>query len=197
MHDALTAWGAFTVIGPVGGGHRNLVLEIERQGRRLAARRSRRDAASLDWEIGLLDYLAGQGMRVPEVIPALDGRRHVDGVIVQSWLEGSPPALRDWPRVASLLRGLHQITAGWPQRPGFASTSELRGRPRGGDVDLTVMPAEAVAACRRAWAQLAAVPQAVVHGDPGPSNVRVSEQGEVGLLDWDEAPRRPRRPGPS
>ena len=48
------------------------------------------------------------------------------------------------------------------------------------------MPAGAVAACRRAWALLDGVPEAVVHGDPGPSNIRVTEAG-VGLLDWDEA----------
>jgi Ser/Thr protein kinase RdoA (MazF antagonist) len=48
------------------------------------------------------------------------------------------------------------------------------------------MPVEAVAACRRAWAGLAGTPEAVVHGDPGASNIRVSEDG-VGLLDWDEA----------
>jgi hypothetical protein len=62
---------------------------------------------------------------------------------------------------------LHEVTAGWPQRPGFASTRELLGTDRGGDVDLTVMPPSAVAACGRAWAGLAGVPEAVVHGDPG------------------------------
>ncbi len=48
------------------------------------------------------------------------------------------------------------------------------------------MPAAAVAACRRAWARLDGTPEAVVHGDPGPANIRISAAG-VGLIDWDEA----------
>jgi Ser/Thr protein kinase RdoA (MazF antagonist) len=48
------------------------------------------------------------------------------------------------------------------------------------------MPVEAVAACRRAWAALAGSVEAVVHGDPGPANIRITAAG-VGLLDWDEA----------
>jgi aminoglycoside phosphotransferase (APT) family kinase protein len=78
------------------------------------------------------------------------------------------------------------VTAGWPQRPGFASTRELLTAERGGDVDLTRMPADAVAACRAAWQRLAGRPEAVVHGDPGPPNIRITPDG-VGLLDWDEA----------
>ena len=186
MRDVLAAWGPLTVVGPAGEGNRNVVLELRRGRQRLAARRSRRQAASLAWEIGLLDHLAGHGFRVPAVIPSLDGRRHIDGVVVQSWLDGSPPGPGDWPAVAAELRRLHRLTAGWQQRPGFASTRELLTADGGGDVDLTAMPAGAVAACRRAWALLDGVPEAVVHGDPGPSNIRVTEAG-VGLLDWDEA----------
>jgi hypothetical protein len=50
------------------------------------------------------------------------------------------------------------------------------------------MPPEAVADCRRAWSRLEGTPQAVVHGDPGPANIRVTSHG-AGLLDWDEARR--------
>ena len=48
------------------------------------------------------------------------------------------------------------------------------------------MPPAVAVACRRAWARLDGVPEAVVHGDPGPPNIRVTSDG-VGLLDWDEA----------
>ena len=48
------------------------------------------------------------------------------------------------------------------------------------------MPAQAVAACRRAWAALAGSAEAVVHGDPGSANIRVTASG-VGLLDRDES----------
>jgi Ser/Thr protein kinase RdoA (MazF antagonist) len=184
--DALAAWGAVRVTGRLGGGNRNTVLEIRRGDERLVARRSRREAASLEWEAGLLDHLAARGLRVPRVVPALDGRRHVAGVMVQSWLDGDPPGPGDWPAVAATLRRLHEATAGWPQRPGFASTQQLLSVDSGGDVDLTAMPAQAVAACRRAWAGLAGGPEAVVHGDPSPANIRITPAGP-GLLDWDEA----------
>jgi aminoglycoside phosphotransferase (APT) family kinase protein len=48
------------------------------------------------------------------------------------------------------------------------------------------MPPGAVADCRAAWRLLAGTPAAVVHGDPGPANIRMDDPG-VGLLDWDEA----------
>jgi Ser/Thr protein kinase RdoA (MazF antagonist) len=195
VHDGLVleilgAWGEPEVVGPLSG-NRNTVWEIrlggrELAGQRLAARASRREPASLDWEIALLDHLASHGLLVPATVPALDGRRQVDGVVVQTWVDGMPPRPDDWPGVLAALRRLHQLTAGWPQRPGFASTGELLTAERGGDVDLTRMPAGAVIECRGAWAALAGTPEAVVHGDPGADNIRVSPAG-VGLLDWDEA----------
>ncbi|HEY0453457.1 phosphotransferase [Actinophytocola sp.] len=100
-------------------------------------------------------------------------------------MAGREPGAGDWPAVARELRRLHSLTAGWPQRPGFRSTTELLTADRGGDVDLTAMPADAVAACRRAWAALGG-PHSVVHGDPCAANVRMSAAG-IGLLDWDEA----------
>jgi len=184
--DVLAAWGSVTVTGPLGGGNRNSVLELRRGRERLVARRSRRPPASLDWEVGLLDHLARHGLRVPSVIPARDGRRHVDGVVVLSWLDGHPPRPGDWPAVAAALRKLHAVTAGWPQRPGFASTEELITAHRSGDADLSIMPPDAVADCRAAWRRLAGTPMAVVHGDPGPANIRMTGAGP-GLLDWDEA----------
>jgi Ser/Thr protein kinase RdoA (MazF antagonist) len=186
VRGVLEAWGRLRVVGRLGGGNRNEVLEVRRGAERLVARRSRRSPASLSWEVRLLEQLTRCGLRVPAVVPALDGRRHVDGVIVMGWLEGRPPQADDWPVVAAALRRVHEVTHGWPQRPGAASTQDLLTAQRGGDVDLARMPVEAVAACRRAWAALAGSAEAVVHGDPGPTNVRISESG-VGLLDWDES----------
>jgi Ser/Thr protein kinase RdoA (MazF antagonist) len=186
MHKVLAAWGDVTVAGPLGGGNRNTVLELRRGQDRLVARRSRRTPASLDWEVDLLEHLARNGVRVPSVVPALDGRRHIDGVMVQSWLDGIAPESRYWSDIAATLRRVHAVTAGWPQRPGFASTRELLETDRGGDVDLSLMPPAAVAACRAAWRRMRGRPEAVVHGDPGPANIRMSLAG-VGLLDWDES----------
>jgi len=186
VRDLLKAWGPLEVIGVLGGGNRNTVLEARLDVQRVVVRRSRRPSASLAWEADLLEHLARNGLRVPAVVPAHGGRRHIDGVMVQTWLDGAPPETADWPAVAAYLRRLHEITATWPQRPGSASTRDLLTTDRGGDVDLSAMPPDAVADCRRAWARLQGSPQAVVHGDPGPANVRISADGP-GLLDWDEA----------
>jgi Ser/Thr protein kinase RdoA (MazF antagonist) len=181
----LSAWGQVTVVGRLGGGHRNEVLELRRGGERLVCRITHRSAASLEWELELMGFLAGHGFVVPEVVPTDAGQLQVDGTVVQRWLPGRPPTAYDWPAVAAELERLHALTADYPQRPDFLSTVDLLTAERGGDVDLTAMPPEAVAACRAAWAALEG-PHAVVHGDPGESNVRVTDAG-IGLLDWDEA----------
>jgi thiamine kinase-like enzyme len=72
------------------------------------------------------------------------------------------------------------------QRPGFLSAPDLLSAERGGDVDLTVMPTEAVRRCRAAWARLAGYPATLVHGDPGECNILMGDSGVV-LLDWDES----------
>jgi Ser/Thr protein kinase RdoA (MazF antagonist) len=58
---------------------------------------------------------------------------------------------------------------------------------KGGDIDLTRMPAELVRACRQAWRVLGKEPHAVVHGDLSPGNILVDETGGLVLIDWDEA----------
>jgi Ser/Thr protein kinase RdoA (MazF antagonist) len=63
----------------------------------------------------LLGYLADRGFAVPAVIPALDGRRRVGGIVVQAWLGGVPPGQADWAAVDAELRRLHAATAGWPR----------------------------------------------------------------------------------
>jgi Ser/Thr protein kinase RdoA (MazF antagonist) len=186
IRAALAAWDSVAMVGPLGGGNRTTAVEVRRGGERLVAHLSRRSPASLDWQIRLVGHLARHGLVVPAMVQAGDGRYHVDGVTVERWLDGRAPGPADWPAVVTTLRRLHELTAGWPQRPGFASTRELLSQERGGDVDLSLMPAGAVAACRQAWAGLAAGPHTVVHGDPGPANIRITSDG-VGLLDWDEA----------
>lgn len=180
------AWDGVRLTRRLGGGYRNEVWAARRGGQSLVARRSRRGAESLTWELDLLEFLRAHAFAVPECLPARDGRRHVDGVVVQTWLDGEPPAHDDWPAVVAQLRRLHELTAGWPQRPGHASTVEMLTAEHGGDVDLRVMPGDAVVRCRAAWAPLVGWPTSVVHGDPGAANIRL-HGGRVGLLDWDEA----------
>lgn len=162
-------------------------------GRRTAVRASRHAAAALEWELDLLDHLAGAGLRVPAPLRTGDGRRHVDGVVVAPWLDGHPPrAKAEWEAVVATLGAVHAATLGWPQRPGFAACADLPVARRGGDVDLDALPGDLAALCEPAWAALgahepAAGTRSVVHGCPGRAgNLRlVGEQ--VALLGWDAA----------
>jgi Ser/Thr protein kinase RdoA (MazF antagonist) len=88
--------------------------------------------------------------------------------------------------LAATLRRLHELTVGWPQRPGWRSSTDLLHTETGTKIDLGAMPSEAVARCRAAWARLAGRPTCVVHGDPNPGNIRMTET-QVAMIDWDEA----------
>jgi Ser/Thr protein kinase RdoA (MazF antagonist) len=104
-----------------------------------------------------------------------------------TYVEGGPPeTAADWRRVADTLRWLHRLTQGWPQRPGWRSSTDLLHAETGTKVDLGAMPTEGVARCRAAWARLVGRETCVVHGDPNNRNVRLTTD-RVALIDWDEA----------
>ncbi len=186
--DALSFWGPGTTrVERLAGGVANDVWSVHIDGRLAVGRLGTRNHADLDWEAALLKFLAREGLAVPEPIPTRDGRLHAGGLMVMTWVEGGPPdTAADWQRTADTLKQLHRLTAGWPQRPGWRSSSELLVADSGTRIDLSAMPAEAVQRCRAAWARLAGRPTAVVHGDPNPRNVRVTAD-RVGLIDWDES----------
>lgn len=186
--EALAQWGDdVTRIEPLSGGVANDVWSVRLNGRRAVARLGTRSDADLDWETNLLQHLDRAGLTVPVPIPTTDGRRFADGLVLMTYLEGDPPeAEADWRRVAATLRRLHELTEGWPQRPGWRSSTDLLHADSGTKVDLTAMPAEGVARCRAAWARLAGRPTSVVHGDPNPRNVRITPE-RVALIDWDES----------
>jgi Ser/Thr protein kinase RdoA (MazF antagonist) len=182
-------WGGNVVVEAVPSeGVRNEVAAVRVDDRLAVALRSRRSEASLDWELDLVEHLDRCGVVVPVPLPTRSGTRRVGGLTVRTGIHGRAPASDDdWRQVIRELKRLHELTANWPQRPGFASTRELLTVERGGDVDLSAMPRDAVAACRAAWAALPDTDRAhVIHGDPGRPNIRISDVG-VGLLDWDEA----------
>lgn len=187
LAQSLTAWSGVELGAALTGGARNEVFVAARGGQRLVVRRSGRSGAALEWELDLVEHLDRQGVGVPRLVPSDDGRRHVGGVVVHRFVDGRPPGdERDWRAAARALTAVHELTAGWPQRPGFASSGQLMTADRGGDVCLDAMPPRAVRAVRAAWRPLQTGPRCAVHGDVGAGNILVHE-GRVTLLDWDEA----------
>ncbi|HEV2505316.1 MAG TPA: phosphotransferase [Mesorhizobium sp.] len=184
--ETLELWGA-TRIEALSGGVANDVWSVRVGGELAVARLGSRSDADLAWETGLLQHLDRNGMTVPVPIPTRGGRLFADGLMVMRYVEGGPPETEaDWRRVAGTLRQLHRLTLGWPQRPGWRSSTDLLSATTGTKVDLTAMPSEGVARCRAAWARLAGRQTAVVHGDPNPRNIRINAE-RVAMIDWDES----------
>jgi Ser/Thr protein kinase RdoA (MazF antagonist) len=186
--ETLEQWGDdVTRVAPLTGGVANQVWSVRVDGQLAVGRLGARSDADLAWETGLLRHLDRAGLTVPVPIATTDGRWFVDGLVVMTYLEGGPPETEaDWRRVADTLRQLHRLTQGWPQRPGWRSSTDLLQAETGTKVDLGAMPPEGVARCRAAWARLVGRPTCVVHGDPNPGNIRITAD-RVALIDWDES----------
>ncbi|MGR9470649.1 phosphotransferase enzyme family protein [Rhizobium leguminosarum] len=170
------------------GGVANDVWSVRVHGQIAVARLARRTDADLASETGLIQYLDSQGMHVPVPIPTTDGRLFLDGLVVMKYIEGGPPETQsDWHRVADTLRELHRLTRGWPQRPGWRSSTDLLHAETGTRINLAAMPPEGVIRCRAAWARFVGRQTCIVHGNPNsPANVRMTAD-RVALIDWDES----------
>jgi len=186
--DALQQWGDDVArLEPLTGGVANQVWSVRVEGRLAIGRLGARSDADLAWETDLLRFLHSEGLTVPMPIATTDGRLFADGLVVMTYLEGGPPETEtDWRRVAATLRQLHTLTRGWPQRPGWRSSTDLLDADTGTKIDLGAMPPEGVARCRAAWARLAGRAACVVHGDPNPGNIRMTAD-RVAMIDWDES----------
>jgi Ser/Thr protein kinase RdoA (MazF antagonist) len=186
--ETLEQWGDDAArIERLAGGVANDVWSVRVNGRLAVGRLGARSDADLAWETALLQHLDRAGLTVPVPIPTTDGRLFADGVVVMTYVEGGPPETEaDWRRVADTLRRLHRLTQGWPQRPGWRSSTDLLHAETGTKIDLGAMPPEGVARCRVAWARLVGRQTCVVQGDPNPRNVRMTAE-RVALIDWDEA----------
>jgi Ser/Thr protein kinase RdoA (MazF antagonist) len=187
--EALDQWGDDVArIKPLTGGVGvNEVWSVRVNGRLAVARLGRRSNDDLSWETELLRHLDREGLTVPVPIPTTDGRHFADGLVVMTYVTGGPPETEaDWRRVADTLRQLHGLTQGWPQRPGWRSSTDLLHAETGTRIDLRAMPADGVARCRAAWARLSGREQCVVHGDTNPGNIRMTAD-RVALIDWDES----------
>jgi len=186
--EAIQHWGEDAArIQKLAGGVANDVWSVRVRGHLAVGRLGTRSDADLAWETGLLQHLDREGLSVPVPIPTTDGRLFSDGLVVMTYVEGGPPETEaDWRRVADTLRRLHQITQGWPQRPGWRSSIDLLHADAGTRINLGAMPAEGVARCRAAWARLAGRRTCVVHGDHNPRNILMTAK-RVALIDWDES----------
>ena len=60
-------------------------------------------------------------------------------------------------------------------------------RERSVDADLDALPTAERAVVVGVLAEFADIATAVMHGDPMASNIRIDDDGRVGLLDWDES----------
>src|SRR5687767_8847609 len=165
--EALARWGDDAArVEPLAGGVANDVWSVRVGGRLAVGRLGARSDADLAWETALLRHLDREGLTVPVPIPTAAGRLFADGVVVMTYVEGAPPeTAADWRRVADALRRLHRVTRGWPQRPGWRSSTDLLHAETGTKIDLGAMPPESVARCRAAWARLAGRQTCVDHGD--------------------------------
>ena len=174
-------------IEPLAGGVANDVWSVRINGRLAVGRIGTRSDADLAWETELLKHLDRNGLTVPVPIPTTDGRLFANGVVVMTYVEGGPPETEaDWCRVADTLRQLHRLTQGWPQRPGWRSSTDLLHAETGTRINLGAMPPDGVARCRAAWARLIGRQTCVVHGDPdNAGNVRMTAD-RVALIDWYE-----------
>ena len=186
--EALALWGADAArVERLAGGVANDVWSVRIGGKLAVGRLGSRSNADLGWGVALLLHLDREGLAVPVPIPSMDGRFFADGLMVMRYIDGGPPETEaDWHRVGETLRELHRLTRGWPQRPGWRSSTDLLHAETGTRIDLAAMPPEGVARCRAAWARLLGRETCVVHGDHNPGNVRMTAD-RVALIDWDEA----------
>src|ERR1700727_2260001 len=140
--EALEQWGDDAVRAEplTGGVGVNQVWSVRVNGQLAVGRLGQRSDADLAWETGLLRLLDRAGMPVPVPIPTTDGRFFAGGLVVMTYVEGGPPETEaDWRRVADTLRQLHRFTCGWPQRPGWRSSTDLLHAETGTRVDLGAM----------------------------------------------------------
>lgn len=181
------AWGPFIITRPLVGGHRNRAFEVSGPTGRFVLKSTRRSEEAITWLDQVQTYAERSDIRVPRYVRSLNGKFVEYQWTLEEYIDGAPLEKEQQTRLRAALTTFHGLTRSMPQRPGFASASQLIGVDRGGDVDLTRMPDLLVHACRRAWQVLKTEPCAVVHGDLNPGNILVDDHSRLTLIDWDEA----------
>ena len=179
-------WRGLQLVERVAGGHRNEVWRGDLDGRPVSVRRSRRSAASLAWELDVIGRVGAAGVGVADVVATDDGERSHDGVVVQHWIDGRPPTTdRHWHVVAETLRRVHAVPVG--QRPEAVVVTELTEHSVSVDADVGALPPDVRRRVLEVFATFADAPVSLIHGDPNPSNIVVTDADRIVLLDWDES----------
>ncbi len=187
MLDALAAWGEFTVLGPLKGGHRNKALKVRSGDGVFVAKSSRRSEAALRWLEPVFDLAETAGFRVPRLVESKGGKVLENGWTLEPFLPGRP-VTGGLKATAPMIARFHDLAKGVGQRPGFASASALLRQHKSGDIDLSCMPARLVAKLRAAWRDLPEA-QTVIHADLYGVNLLLAPGLAPALIDWDEARR--------
>ncbi len=186
--EEIEAWPGLELVALIGDGNRNEVWAATLDGQPVVVRRSRRSPASLAWELELLRKLTDRGFTVPVPVSTATGSYSHEGVVVQYWIDGVPPSSeQEWRLVAAELQRLHATCTDISQRPGCMVVTELDQRSRSVDADMAALPEDIAQLVLEVFASFDDVAVSLIHGDPGRSNIRITDQGEVGLLDWDES----------
>lgn len=184
----LELWPGLSIGEQVADGARSQVWKGTYDNKPVAVRRSKRSESSVEWELDLLISLHEAGFVVPTPVMTIDSGLQASGWNVQRWLDGRPPTSReDWLLVSDELQRLHQQFRIHPQRPGCCCVFDLADVRRSVDADLDQIPDEVVNRCLRFFEPYREAKRSVIHGDPHPGNIRMTSDGRVGLLDWDES----------
>jgi Phosphotransferase enzyme family len=89
--------------------------------------------------------------------------------------------------VADELMHLHTTCADVAQRPGSMAVTDLTATSRSVDADMSAIPTDATEVILGIFNSYKHIPVALIHGDPNASNIRITNDGRVALLDWDES----------
>jgi serine/threonine protein kinase len=186
MQTHLKAWGEYKVLAPLEGGFRNTAFLVESHNTKRVAKTTRRSEAAMRWLQPVHAAAKQAGLITPDLIENTHGTLVSNGVTLETFIEGRAPSPQELLEMQPQIQTFHNLTRTLPQRPGFASSIELLHATSGGDVDLNAMPNELVALCREHWREHLGHKQSVVHGDLNANNILITNDGQYGLVDWDE-----------
>ncbi|MEM6758248.1 MAG: phosphotransferase [Pseudomonadota bacterium] len=179
MTPPLEAWGLTGTPVPLPGGHRNTVLRVGHH----VLKTTRRSEAAIAWLLPVIDALERVDLSAPRPMRSTRGTLITNGWSCEPFVTGAPC---DPPRLQTLWPLPRQAVPAIPQRPGFVAAKALLRVSRGGDIDLTQLPAPLTRAIRAAWRALPLRPPCIVHGDLNAANL-IQNGDSITIIDWDKA----------